>query len=162
MKIITKQFLGKRQVIIISLFALIFGLLALWSKSKPGQPAALPSAPVASTVSSTEALRSQVEFGSVAADKLTDPFALRLPVRKKPVEKLAGAPQAAATTSPLPAAEPKLEGIWIASNLKVAFISGQALTVGDSLLGWAVVSITRERVVLQKDSRTKTLKLEER
>jgi len=44
----------------------------------------------------------------------------------------------------------------------VAFISGQTVNLGGEVLGWTVTSIQQDRVVLEKGSREKILKMEEK
>jgi hypothetical protein len=96
----------------------------------------------------------------VKPKKLADPFALRIAVVSK--EELEAAKERAAkekTEAPMKPREPELEGIWVGSGLKAAFISGQVMTEGATIMGWRVVRISRTDVVLRKGGRTKTLKL---
>lgn len=85
-----------------------------------------------------------------------DPFALRINVRRrgeideKPKDDK---PKAVVV-------EPELEGIWVDSGMRVAFISGQALIEGGVVLGWRVSSITKTQVTLVKGGQTKILKVE--
>jgi hypothetical protein len=44
--------------------------------------------------------------------------------------------------------------------MRVAIISGQALEEGGQVLGWRLVKIYKERVVLSRDGQTKILLLE--
>ncbi|MBI5078460.1 hypothetical protein HZB08_00355 [Candidatus Saganbacteria bacterium] len=88
--------------------------------------------------------------------KLTDPFSLRVAVQKK---EASSKPEEQAPPPEAPP-EPKLEGIWMDSGMKVAFISGQALGVGGAVMGWEVKEISNNRVVLQKGSATKILEME--
>ncbi|MFA4843503.1 MAG: hypothetical protein WC632_00965 [Candidatus Margulisiibacteriota bacterium] len=94
--------------------------------------------------------------------KAIDPFALRIEIKRR--EELPPPPEAETPGAPAaPAAkpvEPKLEGIWVDSGMQVAFISGQALTMGSKILGWRVSSISKEQVVLTRGTQTKILRVE--
>ena len=93
--------------------------------------------------------------------KLIDPFALRVAVVSKQ-EAEEAAKRAKERREEEPAKrpdEPKLEGIWIGSGLKAAFISGQVMTEGGIIMGWRVSRINPDSVVLRKGSATKVLKL---
>jgi len=88
--------------------------------------------------------------------ELSDPFSLRVNVKRKVLEsKPPEKPE-----ERLKPAEPVLEGIWIDSGMRVAFISGQALGVGSKIMGWKVTSITRDQVVLERGSQVKILRME--
>lgn len=93
--------------------------------------------------------------------KLIDPFALRVAVVSKQ-EAEEAAKRARERKEKEPAQkpnEPKLEGIWIGSGLKAAFISGQVMTEGGIIMGWRVSRINPDSVVLRKGRTTKVLKL---
>ncbi|MEE8638339.1 MAG: hypothetical protein V3T21_04750 [Candidatus Margulisiibacteriota bacterium] len=97
---------------------------------------------------------------AVKPKKLADPFALRVAVTSK--EELEAAKARAAKgkkEAPKKPSGPELNGIWVGSGLKAAFISGQVMTEGATIMGWRVVRISRTSVVLRKGRRTKTLKL---
>ena len=87
---------------------------------------------------------------------------MRVAVKTREESPFPAQPPAAGEKPSAPPAEPVLEGIWVDANLRVAFISGQALAAGEKVLGWTVVSITREKVVLQKGPASKNLRLEAR
>ncbi|MDD4178468.1 MAG: hypothetical protein PHH14_00240 [Candidatus Margulisbacteria bacterium] len=131
---------------------------AVSSAPAPGAPAGQ-----AASMEANQLAQQELEmFLPTIEAKMADPFAIRTTVLAKaeapppseentrPGEKRAAPP------------EPKLEGIWYENDLKVAFISGQTASVGNQVMGWTVTSISKERVVLQKGSATKTLKLEVR
>lgn len=151
----------KKIILIVLILVLIFGLSVIWPRQKP-KPAAAPSAQTKPTATqeAPEKKSEELEVNRPTAEgRLIDPFALRISVRHKVTEKPSvGAQEGATNVSP--PTEPQLEGIWVDSNMRVAFISGQSLNIGDSVLGWQVVSITRDQVELRKDSRTKILRLE--
>ncbi len=90
--------------------------------------------------------------------KLVDPFSLRIPVKTK---KEIAEQKAKVVEKPVEKPkEPKLEGIWVDSGMRVAFISGQALIEGGTIMGWRVQRITKTYVVLVKKGARKVLKLE--
>jgi len=105
--------------------------------------------------SESQALSEQPS-GEVKKVELSDPFSLRINVKRKVIEsKAPEKPE----EKPKPAG-PVLEGVWIDSGMRVAFISGQALGVGSKIMGWKVTSITKDRVVLEKGSQVKILRME--
>ncbi|OGC11707.1 hypothetical protein A3K48_04345 [candidate division WOR-1 bacterium RIFOXYA12_FULL_52_29] len=139
------------------------------------QPQQQKTAPAAHLVMQTPAPEKTVAGTTEAAPKptlppppspeaekekeLVDPFALRIKV--KGVGE--AAPAKPVSTEPKEAVPlPKLEGIWWDADMKVAFISGQAIPVGGSIMGWKVVAINKDRVVIRKGSSEKTLKMEEK
>jgi len=168
----------RRIIIFILLVAAVgYGLYAYWpilspylekvEEAKPVEtaPAAAPEPPAATGEKTPEAIAA-TEAVSTAEVKLVDPFALRIEVTSKAEQAARAAPPAAA---PSPGGEkpkevkpagPRLEGVWIDSGMRIAFISGQALNVGGAIMGWKVVSISTDRVVLRKGSVSKTLRLE--
>jgi len=174
----------RRSILIILLVAAIgYALFTYWPLVSPylpsfeeagpvgtvPAPAPVPSPEVAAV---TKAATPEAEVPAVTAPtveaKLVDPFALRIAVRNKAEEAAKAAP-APAPTAPggekPPAVKttgPKLEGVWIDSGMRIAFISGQALNVGGKIMGWRVASISRDSVVLHKGSVSKTLRLEGR
>jgi len=133
-------------------------------KAKP--PEAAPAAAPVSTPT-TEAVSKEADLEIVVPTleaKLIDPFAIRVPVVTRAEEPLPNAslsPDDKSKPAVLPP-QPELEGIWIDPEMKVAFISGQAVRTGEKILGWTVTSISKEKVYLQKGSATKILKLEEK
>ncbi len=163
-----------RQIIIIALLvvSIAYALFTYWPMLSPllpgfGKPRPAVTAPAAapSREAVTEIITKEAEdeFEIVVPTVeggLVDPFSLRVEVKTR-----AEMPPPEPTPSPgeeKPAAkpaEPKLEGIWVDSGMKIAFISGQAVPLGGKVMGWKVVSISKENVVLQKGSATKTLKL---
>jgi len=56
--------------------------------------------------------------------------------------------------------ELRLEGVWIGEKTRIAFISGQALSLGGKVRGWSVSRIYQDRVVLKSGGSTKILRLE--
>jgi len=88
--------------------------------------------------------------------ELINPFSLRVAVRSK--KEAEAKPEKPAVE--VKVVEPKLEGIWIGSGLRAAFISGQVMTEGGIIMGWRVASIAPTSVVLRKGRMTKILRLE--
>ncbi|HVN67462.1 MAG TPA: hypothetical protein VMT55_03750 [Candidatus Sulfotelmatobacter sp.] len=125
------------------------------------------SAPVAATVTTmaAPAPAASTEAGSTAEAsinerELVDPFSARVAASKKVLGPAnPGENQPAQENSP--PADLKLEGIWVDSGMKVAFISGQAVNLGAEISGWKVVAISKDNVVLQKGSFQKRLQVEE-
>ena len=92
--------------------------------------------------------------------KLIDPFALRVAVvSKKEAAEAAQRAKERREEAPQAPEGPKLEGIWIGSGLKAAFISGQVMTEGGIIMGWRVAKINPDNVVLRKGRAVKVLKL---
>ncbi len=119
------------------------------------RPVAEPAQSAAKT--SAEAAVATAESGGeqkkVKKD-LVDPFALRINIRSKqdrPKED-----QKEIANEP----DPTLEGIWVDSGMRVAFISNQAVVEGGMVMDWRVSRITKTQVTLTKGSRRKILKLE--
>lgn len=162
-----------RQAILYIILAVVLGYAAytywpLVSPYFPGAPQGVSQPPVPAVTIPPAAVKSTPEAqAAVSAEahptrevtmQIVDPFVLRVSVRKK-VEAVPGA---TITTIPAPPAEPKLEGVWIDPQMRIAFISGQALPVGGTILGWRVTSIQKDRVLLQKESAVKILRMEEK
>ena len=119
-----------------------------------------PAKPAEGTTTTTQPeVKEERAPKAVKPKKLADPFALRIAVISR--EELEAAKERAASEKEAPKKprEPELEGIWVGSGLKAAFISGQVMTEGATIMGWRVVRISRTNVVLRKGRRTKTLKL---
>lgn len=165
----------RRIIIAVLLIAsLCFALYTYWPMLSPYLPAmqrAKPAIPAPAATSRPEtaarmATKEAEEFEIIVPTvevKLVDPFAVRVEVKTRAEEPLPSPKPMEAEEKPaVKPVEPALEGIWVDSEMKVAFISGQALPVGGTVLGWKVISISKENVVLQKGSMTKTLKLEGR
>lgn len=146
----------QKLLFIILILTVGYGLLTFWPKTKAG-PKPAPAQPGLTALATSEVPKPSPELGIGVGAHRVDPFTLRLAVRKKVIDTT----PAGETTSTIMPAEPRLEGIWVDSEMKVAFISGQALNVGSSVLGWTIVSITKDRVIIQKDSKSRTLRLEE-
>jgi hypothetical protein len=94
--------------------------------------------------------------------KLVDPFSLRAAVRRKSDKKRSGARRAGGSSSSRAKSKlkvPELEGIWVDDEMRVAFISGQAVTEGAIIEGWRVLAIGSDRVVLQRRGATRILQL---
>jgi hypothetical protein len=124
------------------------------AEQAPLKPANAPAAPTAET-------KAPLVLPPPPDIKLVDPFALRINVRRP------GDEPAKPATPTAPAGEekpliPKLEGIWWDVDMKVAFISGQAVPVGGTIMGWQVVAIAKDHVTIRKGSSTKVLKMEEK
>jgi hypothetical protein len=144
---------------------------------EPPQPGAVITAPIMvspdlSLLTSTTvppAKRVVERLGKIITDKksekeknhqLVDPFDLRVAVRRKVPET--GIPLLGKPKEPPRPQEIRLEGIWIDAGMKVAFISSQALQVGEKIRGWTVSSILKDRVLLEKGSQIKILRMEEK
>ena len=123
------------------------------AEARPSLEALAPAKTTAGTVetmASTEAKTKNVE--------LTDPFVLRVAVQPLATEKEIANEVASFEARNV---EPVLEGIWVGEDMKIAFISGQALIEGSTIMGWRVRTITKNQVVLgRSDGRTKILRLE--
>lgn len=133
------------------------------AKSVPAAQSSAPAAPTTPGSQETEKADLDLLYLPTREVRAVDPFALRIGVKRReelppppPEDKASGTP-ATSTAKPV---EPKLEGIWVDSGMKVAFISGQALTVGSEILGWRVSGISREQVIMTRGLRTKILRLE--
>lgn len=139
-------------------------LVPLAPKAKPAltAPAAVPIVvPTREAAAAEKEEIDEIVLPTYEA-KMIDPFALRIEVKTRaeeplPVVKEPGHAPEGPVVKP---AEPQLEGVWIDADMRVAFISGQSLPVGGTVMGWKVTSIGKERVILQKGSLTKTLKVE--
>jgi hypothetical protein len=130
-------------------------------KPRPA-PVIAPTSKPSGKTTTAEAVAKKIDLFELAAPtaevKLVDPFSLRITVKSKEEP-----PPPAAPGEPKPKpAEPKLQGIWLDSGTKVAFISDQVVAPGGTVMGWKVTSILEDRVTLQKGSSTKILKLEGR
>ncbi|MBN3032943.1 MAG: hypothetical protein JW873_02500 [Candidatus Saganbacteria bacterium] len=90
---------------------------------------------------------------------LIDPFSLRVGARKREEIAASAAAAAARPAATKPVENLELQGIWYDSEMKVAFISDQAVSVGGTISGWKLVSLSREQAVLTKGSATKILRL---
>lgn len=128
---------------------------------KPAQPAPI----VVPEAKREDVLAEDEEAWKVEEEKigvLTDPFSLRIAVKKKKTAAELKKPEKKPETKKptKPAAVLNLEGIWVDSGMKVALISGQSVSVGATVNGWRVVKITRDQVVLRKGRSTKILRLE--
>jgi hypothetical protein len=164
-----------RQIIIVvlliaSLGYAIFTYWPLFSPYLPGLPKArpaltapaAPAGPTPTLIIPTQEAEDIELIVPTQEVRLVDPFALRIGVKTR-VEEPLPTPTTLPPAGSKPAVkpvEPQLEGIWIDAEMKVAFISGQALPVGGKVLGWKVITIAKDHVVLQKGSGKRTLKLE--
>ncbi|MBU0629595.1 MAG: hypothetical protein KKC80_01595 [Candidatus Margulisbacteria bacterium] len=157
--------------ILLSLVALVAALYALYAYYQPNEtnlPAPQPnfqspppnrSAPATTETAATTSL-APLPAPEPEFKELVDPFALRIKIKEfevKPQPK-------AAPTEPkeAPPALPKLEGIWWDTDMRIAFISGQAVPVGGTVMNWKVTAIYKDRVIIRKGSSEKTLKMEEK
>lgn len=104
---------------------------------------------------------SGIESAPSAEAELIDPFSYRIAVRKKASPSPSAGPGGASAPAEAPKAdEPVLQGIWVDEGMEVAFISGQTVNEGGTVLGWRVSSITKNYVVLTRGGKSRTLKLE--
>lgn len=128
-------------------------------------PVIVPALPEAASKAPTkETAEMEIEVPTEEVN-LIDPFALRVEVKTRAEEPLPppAFPQPGGPERPtVKPAELKLEGVWINSGMRIAFISGQALPIGGKIMGYRVMAIDKENVVLQKGAATKTLRLEEK
>ena len=92
----------------------------------------------------------------VDSRSLTNPFALRASVNRKLMK---GDTNDESVTTPTEEVIPELEGIWLDSNMKVAFIDQQTVSVGETVNGWRVTRIGDKTVTIQKGKRVRILKL---
>lgn len=155
-----------RQILIavILLATVGYALFTYWPRPKRAAPAAPVATATVAATSTTEAAPKTNLFelpAPTAEVTLVDPFALRITVIRKE-EEPSPSPTLSPTEKPKPPVEPKLQGIWLDSGMRVAFISDQYVQVGGKILGWKVVSIDKDRVILQKGSTEKILRLEEK
>ena len=122
---------------------------------KIARPAAKPAQAAAETAAKPAGATAEaaVKPKKVAED-LVDPFALRIKIRSKSDQPKKDKKEA--STEPLP----KLEGIWVDSGMRVAFISNQAVVEGGLVMGWRVSRITKTQITLTKGRQKKILKLE--
>lgn len=157
-----------RQTIILGALFIVLILASFTLIPKKQKPQKLDSAPpAAALLPSREAASAEAPAKTAKPEaiptppevKLIDPFALRISVGKR--EEVPPALEAAPANAPKPV-ELKLEGIWVDARMKVAFISGQSLPVGESIGGWRVTSISKDRVILRKGSENKILIMEEK
>jgi hypothetical protein len=173
----------KRQIVLLMLLmaALVYAVYSYWplfsvylpelGKAVPSEtklkkvevvgpeekPALVPKpAPAPGTEKTKEAVTATKKPSTEEEEKLIDPFALRISVLPKSALKTREEQQ----KEVIKVDEPKLEGIWVDSSMRVAFISGQALTEGGVVMGWRVKRITKTDVLLLKGSQQKTLRLE--
>ncbi|MDD5593649.1 MAG: hypothetical protein PHG97_02765 [Candidatus Margulisbacteria bacterium] len=155
-----------RQILIavILLATAGYALFTYWPRSKQAAPAAPVATATVAAASTAEAAPKMNLFempAPTAEVTLVDPFALRIAVIRKE-EEPQPAPTLPTAEKPKPPVEPKLQGIWLDSGMRVAFISDQYVQVGGKILGWKVVAINKDWVVLQKGSTEKILRLEEK
>jgi hypothetical protein len=155
---------NKRVLTILLIIAVAYGLFTYWPNIQkafyraPVKKIVTPSPASAGAPVSPETMVPTKEVTESAA-KFVDPFARRIEVRSKAEDAQIAADAAKYQSGERPIG-PVLEGIWVDSGRRVAFISGQTLMVGGEIMGWQVTSILSDRVVLEKDSETKTLKME--
>jgi hypothetical protein len=136
----------------------------------PTQKRSAPAAPVppptaAPKISTT--MEAAVKNASVmemvlpkAKANLVDPFSLRVAVKTIAEEPVTTTTLAIAKPVVVRPAGPELQGVWLESGMSLAFISDQSVQLGGTIMGWKLVSITPDHVVLKKGSATKILKLE--
>jgi hypothetical protein len=156
----------KREVFLLVVLVVVVAYAGYiyWPAISSYLPKAKPSAVTTTTRISinvsteAEAVASQEAITSPEAKtgELIDPFQIRVKVTPKVVRGLA----TLAHTEEAKPASPHLEGIWVDANMKVAFISGQTVMEGDKVLGWQVVRIQKNLVIITKGNKQKILKLE--
>ena len=127
-----------------------------------GQPSPQPANPQEPALPTVEAKAPPIVLPPPPDIKLVDPFALRINVRRPGEEPVKTAASPVSPVSEEKPRIPKLEGIWWDVDMKVAFISGQAVPTGGSIMGWKVVTIAKDHVTIRKGSSTKVLKMEEK
>ncbi len=150
-------------LIVVLAFA-VFTYLPIWEQifGKPSaQTGSLPPPIPPSSIPASGEVMSGTGSAATAETELVDPFSYRLAVRKK----VSVAPSVGSGGSPTPTEAPLvngplLQGIWVDEGMEIAFISGQTVNEGGTVLGWRVSSITKNYVVLTKDGKSRTLKLE--
>jgi hypothetical protein len=142
-----------------------YALYAYWPFIfKPGigvTPIVQPAVPIPVTEENSGEVSATQELKLSKEMNLINPFARRIAVLSK-AEIDASKSQAPAQPQPgeVKIKTPHLEGIWVDSGMRVAFISGQTLSVGGQVLGWKVTKILKDSVVLLKDGNYKVLKME--
>ncbi|MFH1389672.1 MAG: hypothetical protein ABIH56_02980 [Candidatus Margulisiibacteriota bacterium] len=124
----------------------------------PSFPTAVPERSTPKTLEATVKTTPPPPPTPEAEKELVDPFALRITVK----EPVTTAPKAVSTEPKEAPLLPKLEGIWWEADMKVAFISGQAVPAGGTVMNWKVTAIYKDRVIIRKGSSEKTLKMEEK
>ncbi len=121
----------------------------------PAPPAAAPRVSATVEAAAKKAEEMIMELPTAEA-RLTDPFALRTAVRTLAEEPVTTTLPGKPAVKP---AEPELQGIWLDSGMEIAFISDQSLQVGGKIMGWELISISPDHVVMKKGGSTKTLYL---
>jgi len=165
-----------RQIVLIAVLAATLGyaLFTYWPVLAPlvrlpgrgKKPAAIVTAP--SPVPAEPKVTASIEAAAKSAEDLTlelptaeahlvDPFSLRTVVRTQAEEPVTGT--TLPSGPPVKPPEPDLQGIWLDSGMEIAFISDQSLQVGGKVMGWELISISPDHVVLRKGGATKTLYL---
>lgn len=167
--------MNKKILVIVLALAVGIGVYTYWpliapylpKESQP--PIAVVTAAATTTTAPPPVAEATPEASMPTAEaaapepRFIDPFALRTALKSKYV------PGPAAPAAPGPPgqekpavkpSQPKLEGIWVDSSMRVAFISGQALNTGGTIMGWKVTSISKDRVTLQKGRSVKILRME--
>ncbi len=140
----------------------LVSVIRLPAQKKPAPAASAPA--IAPKISATvEAAAKNVTVMEMelptAEANLVDPFSLRVTVKTREEEPVTTT--TLATVKPVVArpAGPELQGIWIESGMSLAFISDQSVQIGGTVMGWKLVSITPDHVVMKRGEATKILYL---
>jgi len=147
-----------RQLLTIGvvLAALVYALVNYWPTIFPAatQGPTPTTLPIVDQVAGSpkKAVKEVNENLTAAQINLADPFVVKIGVKKKDATP--------ATVDQVKPAEPVLEGVWVDSGMRVAFISGQSLPVGGKIMGYRIISILKDQVILEKGGHIKTLKME--
>ncbi|MFH1683395.1 MAG: hypothetical protein ABIA67_00785 [Candidatus Margulisiibacteriota bacterium] len=164
----------KRQVIIVLILIVALGYAGFvswprvaayvpgFAKEAPKAEKDLPAAPTTTIAEGINAAgikemkKGEGVEAAPAIIKLVDPFIIRTSVKSlsEPMTEPEDGKEVKKET------ELVLEGIWVDSGMRVAFISEQAVIEGGTVMGWRVRRITKTQVVLVKGRENKTLKLE--
>ncbi len=155
----------QRILAILVIILAVYGLVVYWplitgmlAPKKAGPAVAAPA--IRPGTASTDPTAAKAESDKLEIPPAVDPFARRVAVYTK-ADIAEQAAKAALHPGTAPVG-PKLEGIWVDSGRRVAFISGQTVGPGEKIMGWTVTSILRDQVVLQRGSESKILKMEEK
>jgi hypothetical protein len=139
-------------------------LLAGYLPSPKKPAAAAPQVTVPQpSAASTEAQAKQesaLEMSLPTAEaNLVDPFSLRIAVKTKSEEPVTTTLQPG-TEKPRPKpAEPVLQGIWLDSGMKVAFISDNSVPLGGTIMGWKLIAINDDSITMKKGSVIRVFKI---
>lgn len=129
-------------------------------KLVPAAPAPLIAPKISVTVEAAAKNVTVMEMELPSAEaNLVDPFSLRIAVKTREEEPVTTTTLAAVKPAAPRPAGPELQGIWMDSGMSIAFISDQSVQIGGTVMGWKLVSITPDHVVMKKGEATKILYL---